>query len=45
MDRELYQRMQLDLAKAIKEKDVEKIAQLKQILNISDEQAKYFEKV
>lgn len=44
MDKELYQRMQLDLAKAIKEKDVEKIAQLKQILNISDEQAKYFEK-
>ena len=26
MDKELYQRMQLDLAKAIKEKDVEKIA-------------------
>lgn len=42
MDRELYQRMQLDLAKAIKENNVEKVAQLRKILNISDEQIKYF---
>lgn len=42
MDRELYQRMQQDLAKAIKEKDFEKVAQLRQMLNISDEQTKYF---
>lgn len=42
MDRELYQRMQLDLAKAIKENNVDKVAQLRKILNISDEQIKYF---
>lgn len=42
MDRELYQRMQLDLAKAIKENNVDKVAQLRKILSISDEQAKYF---
>lgn len=44
MDRELYQRMQQDLAKAIKEKDFEKVAQLRQMLNISNEQFEFFKK-
>lgn len=43
MDRKMYQMLQQDLAKAIKEKNYEKIIELKEILNISDEQAKYFE--
>ena len=35
--------MQEDLAKAIKEKNVEKMLQLKQMLDITDKQASYFE--
>ena len=44
MNKEMYQQLQQDLAKAVKEKDIEKISKIRQILNISDEQAKYFEK-
>ena len=44
MDRNLYRQLQQDLAQAVKEKNIEKIMQLKEMLNISSEQAKYFEK-
>lgn len=44
MDRNTYQNLQQELAKAIKEKNIENIKELKEILKISDEQAKYFEK-
>lgn len=43
IDKLMYEQMQQDLAKAVKEKNIEKIMELKQLLNISDEQAKYFE--
>ena len=43
MDRKLYQQLQQDLAQAVKEKNIEKIMQLKEILKMPDEQAKYFE--
>lgn len=43
MDRKMYQMMQQELAQAVKEKNIEKIMQLKEMLNISSEQAKYFE--
>jgi len=44
MDRKTYQMLQQDLAKAVKEKNIEEMLRLKEILQISDEQAKYFEK-
>lgn len=44
MNKEMLQKLKQDLAQAIKEKDVEKIAELRRILDISDEQAKYFDK-
>ena len=44
MDRKMYEMLQQDLAKAVKEKDIEKIKQLRQVLSIPDEQAKYFAK-
>ena len=39
----MYQMLQLDLAKAVKEKNIAKIMELKQLLNIPEEQTKYFE--
>lgn len=44
MDKKMYQQLQKDLARAVKEKNIEKIAEIRQILNISDVQAKYFDK-
>lgn len=42
MERKMYIQLQKDLAEAIERKDLEKIKQLRQLLNIGDEQAKYF---
>ena len=44
MDRFLYEKLQKDLAIAVREKDYEKISELRRMLDISDEQARYFEK-
>lgn len=43
MDYKLLEKMKQDLKDAIQRKDYAKVMELKQILNISDEQAKYFE--
>lgn len=43
MEKNMYIKLKQDLAIAVKEKDYEKIAELRKILDISDEQAKYFE--
>ena len=43
MEKELVQKLKQDLAIAVKEKDTEKINLIRQMLNISDEQARYFE--
>ena len=42
MDRNIYIRLQEELAKAVKEGNVSKIDELKILLNISDKQSKYF---
>ena len=44
MDKDVLKKLKLDLADAIKRKDFETINLLRNILNISDEQAKYFDK-
>ena len=43
MEKALLEKLKLDLKEAIAKKDYAKITQLREILNISDEQAKYFE--
>ena len=43
MERQMLEKLKQDLKVAVDNKDYNKIAQLKEILNISDEQAKYFE--
>lgn len=43
MEKELYRKLQIDLAQAIKSKDFQRISELRRLLDISDEQAKYFE--
>ena len=44
MDRKTYQLLQQELAQAIENKDIAKIKQLRQMLDILEEQSKYFEK-
>lgn len=44
MDNKMLQKMKEDLKIAVKNKDYNKILELKKILNITDEQEKYFEK-
>ena len=39
----MLEKLKLDLKEAVSKKDYAKITQLREILNISDEQAKYFE--
>ena len=39
----MYQMLQQDLAEAVKTKNIERIMELKQLLDIKEEQAKYFE--
>ena len=40
----MLEKLKLDLKEAVAKKDYAKITQLREILNISDEQAKYFDK-
>ena len=42
MEAKMIERLKLDLKEAVAKKDYAKIAQLKEILNITDEQARYF---
>lgn len=44
MDYKTIELLKQDLAKAVREKNYVRIEELRQLLNISDEQAKYFEK-
>jgi long-chain acyl-CoA synthetase len=44
MEKTMLEKLKLDLKEAVAKKDYAKITQLREILNISDEQAKYFEK-
>ena len=43
MEKEMLERLKRDLAAAIEQKDFKKIAEISQILNISEEQKKYFD--
>lgn len=43
MEKQMLEKLKQDLKEAIAKKDYAKIAQLREILNITDEQAKYFE--
>ena len=44
MDNKIKEMLKQDLAKAIREKNSVRIAELKELLNITDEQSKYFER-